>query len=154
MVDISHENPEQTRARLGRVLGLARFVVLPGGWSFSESPLADPPALDASVLAAVRDDERWSWLSPAEPGAPGSAATEVFALGHFDFPAGVDNSGFVGWLAGELKLRLGTGVIVICCANSERGGIHDYWGWPIELGEEVPDVIRELGAGIEHPATW
>ena len=44
----------------------------------------------------------------------------------FHFPAGVDNSGFVGWLASHLKVVLGTGVLVVCGFNSQRGGVFDY----------------------------
>ncbi|MGI5346709.1 DUF6196 family protein [Streptomyces sp. CA-250714] len=45
----------------------------------------------------------------------------------FHFPAAADNSGFVGWLASELKDQLGTGVAVLCGYNSAQGGIYDYW---------------------------
>ncbi|ONI87718.1 hypothetical protein ALI22I_21205 [Saccharothrix sp. ALI-22-I] len=139
MVSISQESPEETEQRLLRVIAAARLGALDGDWSFFEAPLADPPTLDADTLAAVRDEDRWSWLAPAN-----GTATERFALFSFHFPADLDNSGFVGWLATELKLRLGTGVFVVCGQNSDRGGIYDYWGCPAQLREQAAQVLHEL----------
>ena len=76
---------------------------------------------------------------PTEP-------VERFGVFSFHFPAGVDNSGFVGWLATHLKHRLGTGVFVICGSNRARGGIYDYWGCPRELLPDVVAVVNELSA--------
>jgi hypothetical protein len=39
---------------------------------------------------------------------------------------GADNSGFVGWLATEMKHRLSIGVFVGGCRSSAPGGINDY----------------------------
>ncbi len=61
----------------------------------------------------------------------------------FHFPDGLDNSGFVGWLATHLKETLGTSVFVICGQNSDRGGIFDYWACPLNLGDEVAGMIVE-----------
>ncbi|GIE83458.1 hypothetical protein Aph02nite_94080 [Actinoplanes philippinensis] len=142
MVSISQESPEQTWQRLRGVIAAARLRTFDGEWSFFEAPLTDPPALTADLLAVVRDDDRWSWLAPAGP-----SAGERFALFSFHFPPEMDNSGFVGWLATELKRRLGTGVFVVCGQNSDRGGIYDYWGCPAELRAEAAEVLRELRAG-------
>ena len=90
----------------------------------------------------VRDEDSWSWLAPAGPNA-----VERFALFSFHFPPGVDNSGFVGWLAGQLKRQLGTGVFVVCGQNSRRGGVYDYWGCPTHLREQAIEVIDKLRAG-------
>ena len=73
---------------------------------------------------------------------------EPFALFRFHFPDGVDNSGFVGWLASLLKEELGTGVFVTCGSNSLDGGIFDYWGIPSALREQGFAVVRKL-CGIE-----
>ncbi|WP_280394542.1 DUF6196 family protein [Nocardia brasiliensis] len=69
---------------------------------------------------------------------------EKFGLFSFHFPTGMDNSGFVGWLAGHLKRALGTGVFVVCGSNRERGGIYDYWGCPVELLAAVEREIETL----------
>src|SRR3954449_12456878 len=45
------------------------LVSLDGAWTFDEGPLDRPPALDGQVLAAVRDEDSWSWLAPADPDA-------------------------------------------------------------------------------------
>ncbi|MFC9438074.1 DUF6196 family protein, partial [Nocardia sp. NPDC057030] len=90
------------------------------------TPLAEPPQLTPRTLAVVRDAEKWSALVPFAE-ADG-AEVEKFGLFSFHFPTGLDNSGFVGWLAGQLKRTLGTGVFVVCGSNRERGGIYDYWG--------------------------
>ena len=75
------------------------------------------------------------------------AADERFALFSFHFPPGLDNSGFVGWLATHLKRRLGTGVFVICGQNSDRGGIYDYWGCPAQLRVAAEQALRDLRTG-------
>jgi hypothetical protein len=142
MVSISHETPELTDARLRTVLARAELTVFDGVWSFVETPIDQPPALGGETLAVVRDGESWSALTPAgRDEGPG----ERFGLLSFHFPPGLDNSGFVGWLATELKARLGTGVFVVCGSNSRRGGIYDYWGCPVELLDEVVATIRDLG---------
>ena len=62
----------------------------------------------------------------------------------FHFPDGLDNSGFVGWLAGALKDRLGTGVFVVCGSDAARGGVYDYWGCPVALLQDAVAVVRSL----------
>lgn len=144
MVSISDETPEQTRVRLRSVISRARMQILDGTWSFLESPIDQPPGLADDVLAVVRDEGSWSALRRND--SSGQDSREHFGLMSFHFPVGEDNSGFVGWLANELKHRLGTGVFVICGSNSADGGIYDYWGCPVELLDEVVAVVRELGA--------
>jgi hypothetical protein len=139
MVSISHESVEQTERRLRQVIAAAELVALEGEWSFFEAPLGAPPSLSTDLLAVVRDEDSWSWLAPAAAGAG-----ERFALFSFHFPPGLDNSGFVGWLATSLKRRLGTGVFVVCGQNSARGGIYDYWGCPAELQAEARQALSEL----------
>ncbi|WP_280449019.1 DUF6196 family protein [Nocardia brasiliensis] len=142
MVDISIETEDQTAQRLRRVLASAELEVQPGVWCFRESPLAEPPQLSARTLAVVRDAESWSALVPfAEADGPD---VEKFGLFSFHFPTGMDNSGFVGWLAGHLKRALGTGVFVVCGSNRGRGGIYDYWGCPVELLAAVEREIETL----------
>ncbi|KAA9155841.1 hypothetical protein F6B41_05250 [Microbacterium lushaniae] len=143
MVSISRETPDQTRARLRSVIGRAEMRVLDGAWSYFQTPADSPPALDDEVLAVVRDEDSWSVLRPADRG---DATRERFAVLSFHFPPREDNSGFVGWLATELKDRLGTGLVVVCGSNSDRGGIYDYWGCPVELLDDVLAVIALLRA--------
>lgn len=135
MVNISHETPEETRRRLHRVLAEATLTVLPGRWSYHEYPAGPVPQPSADALALVRDDESWSVLEPAR-----GDEREIFGVFCFHFPAAADNSGFVGWLAGELKDHLGTGVAVLCGYNSAQGGVYDYWLVPAQL----------LGAAVAH----
>ncbi|NJP96284.1 hypothetical protein HCN51_43795 [Nonomuraea sp. FMUSA5-5] len=144
MVSVSVESAQQTEARLRRVIAAAELVVHDGVWCFEESPADRPPALTRDTLAVVRDGESWSALVPFAPEHDGAERFGVFS---FHFPAGVDNSGFVGWLATRLKARLGTGVFVVCGSNRARGGIYDYWGCPIDLRDDALAVIRELRAG-------
>lgn len=140
MVDISLEDDEATDARLRMVTRLASLHVYPDAYSYAEFPLerftihARPDA-----LALVRDDELWSQLVPA-----GDDAAQRFKIFRFHFPPGIDNSGFVGWLASHLKRRFGTGVVVICGQNSRSGGIYDYWGCPSEIGQEVTQEVMLL----------
>jgi len=141
VVSVSIETPEQTHARLLKVIAAADLVVHPGFWQFEETALTDPPVLSAETLAVVRDDETWSRLVPAQSERPGR---ERFGLFSFHFPDGMDNSGFVGWLATELKRRLGTGVFVVCGSNRARGGIYDYYGCPAGVLTDALAVIRGL----------
>jgi len=141
MVNVSHETPEETRTRLGGVLAEAAFKVLPGYWSYHEHPARPVPQVSADALALVRDEESWSVLEPSQ-----GDEIEVFGVFSFHFPGAADNSGFVGWLAGELKSHLGTGVAVICGYNSAQGGVYDYWLVPAHLLGEAADHVRSLAA--------
>ena len=119
MVHISRETPEQTHERLLEVIAAATFKVYDDAYVFEEAPLRGPiPPLDDRTLALVRDDRVWSRLVPTAL----DHGVEQFGLLRFHFPEGVDNSGFVGWLASHLKRELGTGVFVVCGQNSEQGG--------------------------------
>lgn len=141
MVDISVETEAETDQRLRQVIAGAELVVHEGVWCFRETPLAHPPELTADTLAVVHDTESWSALVRFT-----SNGTEVeqFGLFSFHFPAGLDNSGFVGWLATHLKRALGTGVFVVCGSNRHRGGIYDYWGCPATLLPEVEATLAAL----------
>jgi hypothetical protein len=140
MVSVSQETAAETAQRLQGVLGLSEMVVLPGAWSFFESPRDEPPVLDEHLLAVTRDDDTWSVLRPAEE----HTDRERFGVFSFHFPDRVDTSGFVGWVAGALKEQLGTGVFVICGSNSDRGGIYDYWGCPEELLDQAVATVHKL----------
>ena len=140
---VSNETPAQTHARLLTVIAAAEFRVLDGVYVFSEHPASRLPVERArNALAFVRDEDVWSVLEPARRNEP-----EPFGLFSFHFPPGLDNSGFVGWLATHLKGVLGTGVAVVCGSNSARGGIFDYWGVPFALREKAIAEIRSLRAG-------
>ena len=142
MVNISHETAAEITARLGSVLRHADIRVLPGTWSFYETAIDQPPKLDGDVLAVVRDIDSWSALRPSIA----ADDIELFGVFSFHFSSGLDNSGFVGWLATELKIRLGTGVFVVCGSNASRGGIYDYWGCPAALLSDCLDVIDTLAS--------
>jgi hypothetical protein len=144
MVSVSVETAAQTERRLRRVLAAAEVVVHDGVWCFQEFPAARPPALTGDTLAVVRDEQSWSRLAPATPADEGAERFGVFS---FHFPDGLDNSGFVGWLATRLKAELGTGVFVVCGSNRDRGGIYDYWGCPIGLLDRAVAVVESLRAG-------
>jgi hypothetical protein len=143
MVNISQETPAEVDARLRRVFRLARLKVWDSPHAFVEFPLADfARRADPTALALVRDERVWSMLVPDD-----GTAAEPFALWCFHFPAGADNSGFVGWLATHLKAQFGTGVFVTCGQNSGDGGIFDYWGCPWALRDPVLAEVRTLVHG-------
>ena len=95
------------------------------------------PACTQDGVVRVRDgpSARRPWVNPPE-----------LAVFSFHFRSGLDNSGFVGWLASALKQQLGTGVFVVCGQNSRRGGIYDYWDCPAQLRDDAARVIRQLRA--------
>ena len=70
--------------------------------------------------------------------------TENFRVFSFHFQDGLDNSGFVGWLASRIKKELGTGVFVVCGQNTNKGGIFDYWGCPISVADKVIELVEQL----------
>ncbi|MGL4611616.1 MAG: DUF6196 family protein [Trueperaceae bacterium] len=137
---ISQEKSEETQKRLLKVIAATTLRTYVESYTFQEFPLAMfPSGVSAQALAFVRDDEVWSQLIPSS-----DESLELFTIFSFHFQDGVDNSGFVGWLASHLKKTLGTGVFVVCGHNSKRGGIFDYWGSPVALGKEVLNEIENL----------
>jgi hypothetical protein len=146
---VSQESPAQTHQRLVRVIAAAEFRVLEGAFAFAEhSVTAFQVERVINALALVRDEDTWSVLEPAQGGEP-----EPFGLFMFHFPPGLDNSGFIGWLATHLKAVLGTGVLVVCGSNRERGGIFDYWGVPFAMREAAIAEIQGLRAGTRRSST-
>ncbi|MEO9805177.1 MAG: DUF6196 family protein [Reichenbachiella sp.] len=135
---ISQETKEETEKRLKKVLRAATFKVYAEPYYFREVPV-DDFQFDSKALAMVKDDEVWSLLVPVE-----KEGTENFKIFSFHFEEGLDNSGFVGWLATKIKEKLGSGIFVVCGQNSNQGGIFDYNGCPIEIADEVIHYIEEL----------
>jgi hypothetical protein len=139
MVHVSMESPEETKARLLQVLKEADLQWYPGTFAFGEHEGgAIPRDVGSEVLALIRDGDKWCDLRPSS-----DDNLELFSIFSFHF-SDLDNSGFVGWLAGLLKAELGTGVLVICGYNSERGGIFDYWGVPSSLRQEAFSLLTRL----------
>ena len=137
---VSQETNEQTHSRLKRVLTEAEFTVYERPYAFVETNVSQfPVGLVSEALAFVRDQGVWSALVPSS-----SQEQEQFMIFGFHFTPGLDNSGFVGWLAAHLKARLGTGVLVVCGQNSQRGGIFDYWGTPLSVSARVIAEIHRL----------
>ena len=143
---VSRETAEQTDARLRRVIAAANLRVFEDAHYFREVSRAGF-RFDPACLAAVRDEEVWSELVPVPQERDGSSDVEPFGLFSFHFPDGVDNSGFVGWLASAIKARTGAGVFVVCGQNSARGGVFDYWGCPLAEVERVLATVAELRGG-------
>ena len=137
---ISVETSAQTHERLREVIREAEFALVDGTWCFEEFATTEfMSAVNPAALALIRDGERWSQLVPAT-----ASAGELLAVWTFHFPDGADNSGFVGWLASEIKAKTGSGVAVICGQNSLRGGIFDYWMCPIEVSDAALQVNDDL----------
>ena len=136
---VSDETPEQTDARLREVIRRSALVIHDGTYAFEELPLEAGGQLRMDALAHVRDESVWSQLV-----ASNQPDRELFRIFTFHFPPGVDNSGFVGWLASLLKARFGTGVFVVCGQNSGRGGIFDHWGVGLERSEAVLAAVGAL----------
>jgi len=135
---ISTETQEQTETRLKKVIQSADLKIYDSEYYFKEIPV-NKFQFEEEALAIVRDEEVWSFLVPSI-----SAASENFKVFSFHFEDGLDNSGFVGWLASKIKKELGTGVFVVCGQNSRKGGIFDYWGCPIAIADEVIQLVQRL----------
>src|SRR4051812_33374912 len=107
---ISQETPDQTQARLRKVIAEAELVIYDGAYVFEEVSVDEFPAhYIGDALAFVRDSYVWSALVPQR-----QQQQEAFSVFSFHFPPNLDNSGFVGWLASHLKASVGTGVFVVC----------------------------------------
>lgn len=135
---ISKETKEETEKSLVKVLKAAAFKVYEEAYYFKESRISDFQ-FEPKALAMIRDNEVWSYLLPST-----SDKTENFKVFRFHFKEGLDNSGFVGWLATKIKSDLGSGVFVVCGQNSNRGGIFDYWACPIAIADEVLAYLKKL----------
>jgi len=139
---ISFETEDEKERRLREVIKKSDFKVYEGTYYFEEFALKDfREKANEHALALVRDEEVWSQLVPSN-GNEG----ELFVIFSFHFDEHLDNSGFVGWLANYLKVKLGTGVFVTCGQNKNHGGIFDYWGCPANLGNAVLQEIKQLMA--------
>lgn len=135
---ISKETKEETENRLIEVLRTATLRVFEEHYYYKETAVSDF-SFDPNSLAMIRDDEVWSYLVPVE-----KEGMENFKIFSFHFKEGLDNSGFVGWLASRIKAELGTGLFVVCGQNSNKGGVFDYWGCPIAIAEEVLEFVKNL----------
>jgi hypothetical protein len=137
---ISQETQPQTEDRLRQVISRATLVWHEGSYAFREYPASTFPLQEVSgALAFVRDHDVWSVLARSD-----DDSVERFSLFSFHFSEGLDNSGFVGWLATLLKRELGTGVFVVCGQNQGCGGIFDYWGVPLKLASQAKESITAL----------
>ena len=140
MVSISRESAAETDARLCALMPRVMLKVYDRPYCWEDLPRSAFPAqVSDEALALVSDDQSWSQLVPAT-----DDSGETFRLFRFHFPADVDNSGFVGWLATRLKEKFGTGVFVTCGHNGSAGGIYDYWGCPLDVADAVLAEIAGL----------
>jgi hypothetical protein len=152
MVQVSAEVPAQSEARLRAVMRHCTVDWLPGTWVFREGAEAETADAAQAAFARVSDEGRVSALMPGGSDGSGGSDGEVFAVFRVILPAGVDDSGFVGWFAGAVKAATGSGLFVICGYDRRRGGIYDYYGVPQGVAGEVRRVVtalagEPLGAG-------
>jgi len=148
-MDISIETRKQTQLRLLKVLSQAKIKIYGDEYAFEEFAQKDfPLKAKSEALAIVRDGKVWSQLVPSR-----NMSQERFMVLKFHFKESLDNSGFIGWLATRLKHKIGSGVFVICGQNTEKGGIYDYWGCPVEVAElvikEINNLIDEYNRNIK-----
>jgi len=148
-VNISHETPEQTDRRLRRVLAISTLDLEPEPWWYQELAIPEfPMRVRSDAIAVVRDAETWSQLVPVRQGDDPAESVRVWT---FHFPDGVDNSGFVGWLASHIKAATGSGVLVVCGQNSNAGGIYDHWACPEAVADAVLETIDRLSVAGPEP---
>lgn len=141
-MDVTAETPAQANERNRRVLQTAKLTWLSGRFVFAPcSPnRADQAALDDDTLAVIRDGSRLSSLRRRRLEDEGGTI-RVFSV---HFPPKATNSGFVGWLATEIKNETGSGVGVVCGFDSQVGDLFDYWCVPDEVAGRVLEVIDGL----------
>ena len=138
---VSLETPAHTEQRLRRVAKRTVVELRDGEWWYEEFPVDQfPGRVRSDAIALVRDESGWCQLVPVRSG---DHPHETFRIWSCHFPDGMDNSGFIGWLAARIKARTGSGVFVVCGLNTDRGGVYDYWGCPADA---APSVLAELFA--------
>ena len=94
---VSHESVEETAQRLLQVIARAELKVYEQAYVFEEFPFGDfSRKAKPEALALVRDEHVWSQLARVE-----DSGGELFKTFSFHFAEGLDNSGLVGWGAGE-----------------------------------------------------
>ncbi|MCB9896694.1 MAG: hypothetical protein H6825_01695 [Planctomycetes bacterium] len=130
--------------RLLAVLRASAFVVRQGRWHYEQFSLAEfPRRARADALALVQNGHGWSQLVPLPDD---TQAREPLVIWSFQFAPDAPNSGFVGWLASTIKEVTGSGVIVVCGYDTERGGVYDHWGCPAGVADQVFALLDELRA--------
>lgn len=145
-MNVKRETSVRLEARLRRVLRDSELTVLPGAWWFDEfEHAAFSDRVRADAIALTRDGDRWSQLVPIRVDDRPRERLRAWSV---HFPPRRDNSGFVGWLATHIKRATGSGVVVVCGQNSNRGGIFDYWACPESAGDQVHETLRMLGATL------
>jgi hypothetical protein len=123
---ISLETPEQTDKRLIGVIAKSECRFYEDSYAFEEFPLLEyQTSLRSDALALIRDDQVWCQLAPSM-----ETGRELYGLFRVHFPLGLDNSGFVGWLASRLKAKYGTGVFVIAAKILAEAGFLIIGGAP------------------------
>ncbi len=146
---VTQETAAQVDQRLRSVAAATSVEVLRGDWWHHEFPANQFPAqVRSDAIALVRDRSGWSQLVPVRDT---DQPSERFRLWCCHFPEGMDNSGFIGWLASRIKGKTGSGIFVVCGRNSELGGIYDYWGCPAEAADAVLAEVLALTAARSHP---
>ena len=138
-VSIKTESYTEWEENMMDVLRTSEFQVMEDLYCYKNVE-HDSVRVDNNVLAFVRDSEHWSCLILAD--SDSQEDNEKYKLFCFHFKQDKDNSGFVGWLATKIKKKFGSGVFVVCGFNSDHGGIYDYWGCPIEIGQKVVNYIE------------
>jgi hypothetical protein len=141
MVHVSVEVPAHSEARLRAVMRRSTVSWLPGTWVFRDGPEAATADTLTTAIAKVADEGRVSALVPGV-----SDTEEVFTVFRVVLPAGVDDSGFVGWLASTIKAATGSGLFVVCGYDEQRGGIYDYYGVPQGVAGQVRHVVAALSS--------
>lgn len=141
-MQISQETTEKSDFRLRRIIDAADLRWEPGEWFFHEFRHAQlATQLRPDALALARDGDGWSQLVPV---GIDDVPIERMSVWSFHFPEGADNSGFIGWLATHIKRATGSGVLVVCGYNSQRGGVFDYWACPIAAEAKVRRLLVDL----------
>jgi len=79
-------------------------------------------------------------------------ATGAYRILVFHFAEGSNASGFVAWLAGNMKKEVGTAAMVVCGFDARATpalwqtslGLFDYWGCQWDRGDEVIALVERL----------
>jgi hypothetical protein len=139
-MNIENEKPEQTHERLLKVIADSEFKIFHDTYVFDEFPINEfPNRADLSAIAYVRDESVWSQIVPST-----DSSKQLWKTIRFRFKKNSKTIGFIAWLSGYLKEKLGVGLCVICGWNSDIAGVYDYWLCPVESSKLVIEEIHNL----------
>jgi hypothetical protein len=137
MTTVKIETNSKLIERLYYVLKQSEFVEFDELYYFKQ--FEETPNLENNALSYIRNGNYWTGLIEAE-----DDRTENYKIFCFKVNTTSNNSGFLGWMATEIKKKLGISIIVFCshCPTTDKDIL--YIGCSSLYGNQVKNFIETL----------